>query len=77
VFTCPWIGGFKPDQLPLMVSWPAPGPWIVRFLARFSSPLVSVIVAAFPLRTRLGEKTMVSLLWAAAISARREPAPLS
>src|SRR6058998_206597 len=25
--------------LPLMVSWPAPGPWIVRFLVRPSSPL--------------------------------------
>src|SRR5262245_17818177 len=56
-----------------MVSWLAPGPWIVRFLVMASSPLVSVIV--WP--TRLGEKTMVSPLWAAAISARRVPAPVS
>ena len=56
-----------------MVSWPAPGPWIVRFLVRSSSPLVSVIVAGvlvvppwcgleeLELDT-VGEKTMVSPL---------------
>src|SRR5713101_7513161 len=59
--------------LPLTVSWPAPGPAMVTLCLMSSSPLVSVMV--WP--SRLGAKTMVSLLWAAAISARREPSPLS
>src|SRR6266481_890408 len=59
--------------LPLTVSWPAPGPAMVTLWLMSSSPLVSVMV--WP--ARLGAKTMVSLLWAAAISARSEPAPLS
>src|SRR6266851_7422014 len=59
--------------LPLTASWPAPGPVMVRLCLMSSSPLVSVMV--WP--SRLGAKTMVSLLWAAAISARNEPAPLS
>jgi hypothetical protein len=56
-----------------MASWLAPGPWMVSFLLRSSSPLVSVMVSPF----RLGAKTMVSPLLAAAISARSEPVPLS
>src|SRR5438270_5834729 len=59
--------------LPLTVNWPAPGPAMVRFCLMSSSPLVSVMV--WP--TKLGAKTMVSPLWAAAMSARSEPAPLS
>src|SRR5260370_24477313 len=59
--------------LPLTVSWPAPGPAMVRFFLMSSSPLVSVMVW----KSRLGAKTMVSPLWAAAMSARSEPAPLS
>src|SRR6266576_1161175 len=88
-----------------MTSLPAPGPWIVRFLVRSSSPLLSVIVGVgggagggggvgflCPCFNELDfaverdsvaaldsveEKTMVSPLWAAVISARREPGPLS
>src|SRR5206468_2791420 len=59
--------------LPLTVSWPAPGPAMVTLWLMSTSPLVSVMVWPFSLEA----KTMVSLLWAAAISARSEPAPLS
>src|SRR5260370_6144206 len=59
--------------LPLTVSWLAPGPVMVTLWLMSSSPLVNVMV--WP--SRLGAKTMVSLLWAAAMSARSEPAPLS
>src|SRR6516225_3216842 len=59
--------------LPLTVSWSAAGPWMVTPVVMDSSPLVSVMV--WP--TRLGAKTMVSPLLAAAMSARSEPAPLS
>ena len=58
---------------PLIVSSPAPGPAMVKSWLMSSSPLVSVMVWPF----RLGAKTMVSPLWAAAMSARKEPAPLS
>src|SRR5437899_5739125 len=59
--------------LPLTVNLPAPGPAMVTLWLMNSSPLVSVMV----LPSRLGAKTMVSLLWAAVMSARSEPAPLS
>src|SRR6266478_521995 len=59
--------------LPLTVKLLAPGPVMVTLWLMSSSPLVSVMV--WP--SRPGAKTMVSLLWAAAISARSEPVPLS
>src|SRR5216683_979742 len=63
-----------PDRaLLLTVRLRSLGPTMVRFFLMSSSPLVSVMV--WP--TRLGAKTMVSPLWAAAMSARSEPAPLS
>ena len=57
--------------LPLTVSCFAPGPSMSRLLVMASSPPVSVMV--WP--RRLGEKLMVSPLWAAAISPRSEPSP--
>jgi hypothetical protein len=58
---------------PLIASWLAPGPSIVRLLLRSSSPLLSVIVCPF----RLEAKLMVSPGLAAAISARSVPGSLS
>src|SRR5262245_31615865 len=57
--------------LPLTVSWFAPGPSMSRFLVMANSPPISVMV--WP--ARLGAKSMVSPLWAAAISPRSEPSP--
>src|SRR5262249_35950614 len=57
--------------LPLTVTLPAPGPWMVRLWATSSSPLVSAIVPVRPLA-----KLIVSPLAEAAIWARSEPAPL-
>src|SRR3954468_5627232 len=45
VTVTPWAASKTREELfPLMVRWPAPGPWIVRVLVRSSSPLVRVIV---------------------------------
>jgi hypothetical protein len=58
---------------PLIVSWLAPRPWIVRFLPSAKSPLVSVIVHGQPLRPKLIESPAA----ASAMACRKLPAPLS
>src|SRR5215469_15123656 len=56
-----------------MASSSAPGPSILRLVLRASGPLVNVIAWY----VRLGSKTIVSPLCAAAMAARNEPSPLS
>ena len=69
----PWMSKTRLVLWPLTVSWPALGHSMSRLLLMTSSPLVSVMV--WP--ASLPAKWMVSPLWAAAISARSEPEPLS
>ena len=64
------------SALPSMVSDPAPGPAMVRFLMMESSPLVAVVVPVSRI-VPVTLKTIVSPGAASMIACRREPAPES